>query len=205
MLSSPINALSVQRGTSPLASMIGKTVGSDNLTLVDDGSKPGGIVSRPFDDEGHPTQRTMVIDEGVLMTYIYDNYTGSKDGRESTGNAFRNGYRSGAAPSISNLILKPGDASIDELIASTRNGLYIESVIGEWLSNSVSSELNATVTHGRLINNGELSQPVKGLVIAGNFLDLIRNDLEVVGSDVKQSGGIYCPSVKISKLTIAGN
>ena len=88
---------------------------------------------------------------------------------------------------------------------STQNGLYVESVIGEWLSNSVSSELNATVTHGHLIENGELSQPVKGVVLAGNFLDIIKRGIEVVGSDVKQSGGVYSPTVKISKLTIAGN
>ena len=205
MLSSPINALSVQRGTSPLAGKIGEKIGTDNITLTDEGAMPGGIVSRPFDDEGHRTQTTTVIDEGTLITYLYDNYTGNKDDHESTGNAFRNGYRSEAIPSTSNLVLRPSDASFDELISSTQNGLYIESVIGEWLSNSVSSELNATVTHGHLVENGELSQPVKGVVLAGNFLDIIKRGIEVVGSDVKQSGGVYSPTVKISKLTIAGN
>jgi PmbA protein len=205
MMRSPINALSVQRGTSPLAGKIEEQVGSENITLIDDGSMRGGLVSRPFDDEGHPTQKTIVIEEGILQTYLYDHYTGLRDNHESTGNAFRNGYRSRAVPSASNLVLKPGKNTRDEIIESTQNGLFVESVIGEWLSNPVSSELNATVTHGHMIQNGELVQTVTGVVIAGNFLHLLRNSVEEIGSDVRQIGGTYTPSIKISKLTVAGS
>jgi len=77
-------------------------------------------------------------------------------------------------------------------------------VIGEWLSNPVSGNLNATVTHGYIIKNGELKEPVKGVVFAGNFFELLKEGFEVVGGDTRNTSGNYSPTVKFSKLTIAG-
>ena len=204
MLSTPINAYMVQKGASMLADKIGEKIAAEHVTVTDDGRLPGGLASSTFDDEGHPTQVTPIIEEGVLKNFIYDNYTALKDGTNSTGNGSRGGYGSSVQPSISNLILAKGDTGESELFSEVKQGLYVESVIGEWLSNAISGELNATVTHGYLIENGELTKPVKGVVIAGNFYEMLLNGIEAIGTDMQSSGSRYSPSVRISKLSVAG-
>jgi PmbA protein len=209
-LSGPINADWVQKGRSPLSGKLQKQVASDNINLVDDGTLRGGLRTQPFDDEGHATQRTPVIEKGVLRSYLYDTYTALQDNVESTGNASRLfGYWTKPQPSPSNLILKPEKTNLEEIIRETKKGLYIEQTIGEWLSNPVSGNLNATVTHGFLIENGKETQPVNGVIIAGNFHELLKGGVEMIGDDVRNSMGmagvsIYSPTVKIAQLTIAG-
>jgi len=83
-------------------------------------------------------------------------------------------------------------------------GLYVDNVIGEWLSNPVSGNLNATVTHGYVVEDGEFSEPVKGVVLGGNFYELLKEGFEVVGEDTKNTSGNYSPTVKFRKLTVAG-
>lgn len=204
MLSGPITADWVQKGRSPLSGKLGAQVACERLTLVDNGILYGGIRTRPFDDEGHPTQKTHVIREGVLENYLYDTYTSIKDGVESTGNALRAGYWQPPQASPSNLILEAGDMSLEEIVKNTSRGLLVEDVIGEWLSNPVSGNVNATVTHGYLIEDGKLSMPVKGVTVSGDFYKMILEDLESVGNDVRNNGPYYSPTVKFSKMTLAG-
>ena len=204
MLSTPINADVVQKGGSPLANKVGEQIASDTITIIDDGTIERGFGTRPFDDEGHPTKRTTIIDKGVLRGFLYDNYTALKDNIESTGNARRHGYFTPPTPAPTNLILRKGDADHDDIIQDTKNGLYVDNVIGEWLSNPVSGNLNATVTHGYKIKNGELKEPVKGVVLAGNFFELLMEGFEVVGRDSNNTSGNYSPTIKFSKLTVAG-
>lgn len=209
-LSGPINADWVQKGRSPLSGKLGKQVASENIDLVDDGTARGGLRTRPFDDEGHPTQRTPIIEKGVLKSYLHDTYTASQDNVESTGNASRLfGYWTRPEPSPSNLILQSGKTKLEEIIRETKKGLYVDQTIGEWLSNPVSGNLNATVTHGFLIENGKETQPVNGVIIAGNFHELLMSGVEIIGNDVRNSMGtigmgIYSPTVKLAQLTIAG-
>ncbi len=204
LLSGPINADWVQKGRSPLSDKVGKQVASENVTIVDDGLLKGGWRTRPFDDEGHATQRTSIIEKGFLKGYLYDTYTALKEGLESTGNAFRRQYWFPPQPSPTNLILEPGEASPEEIIRGTKHGIYVVETIGEWLSNPVSGNLNATITHGYLIEKGELKQPVKGVVISGNFYDILKGKIELVGEDLRNSGENYSPTVKVTELTIAG-
>jgi len=203
MLGPPINADVVQKGASVLADKRGTQIAHEGITVVDDGVMRGGMGSSVFDDEGHPTQTTPIISEGVLENFIYDSYTAQKEKVESTGNASRS-YQSPPRPSTSNLILEAGTATPEELIADTRRGLYVETVIGEWLSNPVSGELNATITQGYLIEGGELTQPVKGMVLAGNWYTLLQEGIEAIASDTANSGSNYSPTVKARKLSIAG-
>jgi len=204
MLSGPVNADWVQKGRSPLANKLGEQIASTNISIIDDGLMHGGWGTRPFDDEGHPTQRTPVVERGVLKSYLYDTYTALKDDVESTGNARRPYYWMAPQPSPSNLILKPGEAALEEIIQETRQGVYVEETIGEWLSNPVSGELNATVTHGYLVEDGELSDPIKGVVISGNFYELLRDGVEMVGRDLRNNMQNYSPTIKAAQLTIAG-
>jgi PmbA protein len=208
-LNGPIGADWVQNGRSPLAGKLGEQIASDNVDLVDDGKMRGGLRSEPFDDEGHPTQTTQIIEKGVLRNYLYDTYTALNENVKSTGNASKIfGYWTKPQPMPSNLILKPEKARLEEIISETRKGLYVEQTIGEWLSNPVSGDLSATVAQGFLIENGVEAQPVNGVVIAGNFYELLKEGVEVLGSDVGNSVGtgvnIYSPTVKLAQLTIAG-
>ena len=204
ILSGPINADWVQKGRSPLSNKLGTQIASETIEIVDDGIMPGGWRTKPFDDEGHPTQRTPVIEDGVLKNYLYDTYTALKDDVESTGNAQRLRYWMNPQPAPNNLILKPREASPEEIICGTKRGIYIEDTIGEWLSNPVSGNLNATVTHGYLVENGELTEPIKGVVISGDFYEIFKNGIEIIGNDLRNNMQNYSPTVKLTQLTIAG-
>lgn len=204
ILSGPINADWVQQGRSPLANKLKSQVASENINIIDDGIMRGGWQTRPFDDEGHPTQKTPVIEKGVLKNYLYDTYTALKANVESTGNAHRYFYWMAPQPLPNNLILNPGKASSEEMIQETKKGIYIEETIGEWLSNPVSGNLYATVTHGYLVENGELAEPIKGVVISGNFYEVLRNGIEMIGNDLRNRKQFYSPTVKLTQLTIAG-
>ena len=204
ILSGPINADWVQKGRSPLSNKLGTQIASENINIVDDGIRRRGWRTKPFDDEGHPTQRTPIIEKGIIKNYLYDTYTALKENVGSTGNAQRLRYWMNPQPSPSNLILKPGKASPEEIIRETKRGIYVEETIGEWLSNPISGNLNATVTHGYLVKNNELTEPVKGVVISGNFYELLKDGIEIIGNDQRNSSQNYSPTVKLTQLTIAG-
>lgn len=203
MLSGPISASWVQEGRSPLAGKLGEEVSSEEVTVIDDGTLPGGLGSRGFDDEGVPTRVNGVISKGVLKTYLYDNYTARREGRESTGNARRAPW-SKPEPAPNNLMLSPGDYTYEEMIQETRRGLLVVDTIGAWLSNPVSGQLNATVTQGMLIEDGEEAAPVKGVIISGDFWDMIRESVAAVGRDVDHSFSNYSPTIKLKDVTVAG-
>ncbi|MCX8188211.1 MAG: TldD/PmbA family protein [Nitrososphaeria archaeon] len=131
ILSGPITADWVQKGRSPLSGKLETRIACDKFTLIDNGILYGGIRTRPFDDEGHPTQKTYVIKEGVLEKYLYDTYTSIKDRVKSTGNALRGGYWQHPQVAPSNLILEQGDSSPEEMIKETQMGLLVEDVIGD--------------------------------------------------------------------------
>jgi PmbA protein len=204
ILGFPITADWIQKGKSPLSNRLGDQIASENISIYDDGVMPGGWKTKPFDDEGHQTQMTPVIEKGILKHYLYDTYTSLKDNVESTGNAQRPVYWMKPQTLPNNLTLKAGNSSHDEIIRETKHGIYIEETIGEWLSNPVSGNLNATVSHGYLIENGELTKPIKGVVISGNFYDILKNGVEIIGKDLENNSEIYSPTVKISELMFAG-
>jgi PmbA protein len=205
----PVCADWMQQGRSPFAERLKAQVASADVDVVDEGVMKGGLRTRSFDDEGHGTQKTPIIVKGVLENFLYDGYTALKDGVESTGNAGRLGYWMKPQPFPSNLVFRRGKAVLEEMIRETKMGLYVDQTIGEWLSNPVSGNLNATVTHGFLIENGEQTLPVNGVVLAGNFHELLRGGVELIGNDVRSNvalGGasVYSPTVKLAELTVAG-
>ena len=205
ILSPSVNAEAVQQGRSPLADKLGSEVAADQVTVVDDALLREGWATRPFDDEGHPTQTTKVIEKGVLMGYLYDSYTANKEGTDSTGNASRyNSYSNPPRPAASNFVVKPGTTSPEQIIEDTQKGIYVAQTIGEWLSDYVSGKLNATITHGYVIRNGELAEPVKGVVLSGNYYELLRDGIEIVGNDLDNDSSYYSPTIKARELTVAG-
>jgi PmbA protein len=203
MLSPAISALSVQRERSPLAGKIGSLVASELITIADEGVDPRYLGSRGFDDEGHPTSFNIIIERGILKSYVYDSYTARIDGRESSGNAWR-GYSSSPTPAPNHLIIKPGDSRLEEMIRETRKGIYVLSTIGEWLSNPVSGNLNATITNAYLVENGEIRAPINGGVISADFYELIRRKIALVGREIDDLERISAPPMLFTRVRIAG-
>ncbi|MEM1664724.1 MAG: TldD/PmbA family protein [Zestosphaera sp.] len=203
MIAPAISALNVQQGRSPLIGKLGEELVSEHVSIVDLGASSEVLGSKPFDDEGHPTRNTILFEKGVLKTYLYDTYTALKEGKESTGNASRT-FSTAPVPQPHHLRLMPGEARLDELISETREGVLIMDTIGEWLSNPVSGHLNATITHAYLVREGKLVKPIKGAVITANVYELLKHHIEAVGRDLRIEYGVSAPSLKFSKVKIAG-
>jgi len=210
MFSRTLAADSVQEGRSPWIGKVGTAVADERVTLVDDGALPGGIGTLAFDDEGTPVKRSPLIEKGVLKGYLYDNYRARIEGKSSTGNAVKPNLQTQPLPMPHNLVLGKGDASLEELIREAKRGLYVVETIGHWLSNPIACLLNATVTHGYLIENGELTKPVTGVTISGNFAEILKTGIALYENTLHKSGwfmppiGYYSPSVFISQLTVSG-
>ncbi len=195
---------SVQKGRSPLGGRVDSQVLSENLTVIDDGTYPGLAGTRSFDDEGVSTKRKEVFDRGVLKGFLYDTYTALIEGRSSTGNAFRRSPYSTPTPWISNLLVNPGKGSLDDLTRDVRRGVVVYATIGEWLSNPVSGLLNATVTNGIYLENGEEKHPVKGVVLSGNVYEDLRSAEVRVSGATESFDRFVLPSLYIPRMILAG-
>jgi PmbA protein len=196
-----VSGSAIYRGASFLVGKLEQQVAAAGLTVVDDGRMPGGLGSRPFDGEGLPTRRTVVIEKGVLASYLLDTYTGRKLGLASTGNASRSlGQRPAVGPM--NFYIRPGTASAEEIIRSVDRGLYVTEMIGFGV-NLVTGDYSRGAV-GMWIEKGELAYPVEEITIAGNLKEMLR-DLEMIGKDLEWRSSIASPTLKIGRMTVAGN
>ncbi|GJL61020.1 MAG: microcin-processing peptidase [Nitrospirales bacterium] len=200
-ISSAVSGYSLYKGASFLLGQLGKSIASDLVTVVDDGRLAGGLGSRPFDGEGLPTRKTLVIDKGVLSSYLLDTYSGRKLGMASTGNASRS---VGENPTVgaTNLFLSPGAYSPDEILKSMKRGLYVTDLIGFGV-NLVTGDYSRGAV-GFWVENGELIHPVEEVTIAGNLQQMLK-DIEMVGNDLAFRGRVASPTVKIRKMMVAGH
>ncbi|MEQ8236826.1 MAG: TldD/PmbA family protein [Syntrophomonadaceae bacterium] len=203
LIAASVQADAVQKGKSMLAGKVGQAVASPVVDLVDDGRLPGGMVSSPFDGEGVPTQRNVVVEKGVLQDFLYDTYTGLKAKRQSSGNARRSSFRILPAVGISNFMLGPGEKSPAELREPISRGLYITEVMGMHTANPISGDFSVGAA-GIMIEDGQLTHAVRGVTIAGNLLELLQ-DIDAVGNDLRFFGSLAAPSLRLTKLCIGGN
>ena len=200
-LSSAISGYSLYKGASFLAGKLGTKIGSDLFNVIDDGTLPWALGSRPFDAEGLPIRKKAVVEKGELKSYLLDTYSGKKLGMPSTGNASRSvGEPPGVAPT--NFYLVPGKESPEQIIGSVNSGLYVTEMIGFGV-NMVTGDYSRGAA-GLWIDNGELAFPVEEITIAGNLKEMFQN-IEMVGNDLEMRGRIVSPTVKISRMTVAGN
>lgn len=202
MLAPSLTAEAVQKGRSLFAGQVGNQVASDKVTVVDDGTLDGGVRSAPFDGEGVPSSRSVLIEKGCLRGYLYNTYTAAKDGVSSTGNGVRASYKGGPEVGITNFFLEPGEISPEQIIGEISSGLYVGEVMGMHTANPISGDFSVGAT-GIWIEQGRLSYPVRGLAIAGNIRDLL-NAVDAVGSDLRFFGGKGAPTVRVSKLAVSG-
>jgi len=174
-------------------------IAAPSITVVDDGTIPGALGSRPFDGEGLPVRRTVVVDRGVLSSYLLDTYSGRKLGLPSTHHAARDG--SGVSVSTTNLYLAAGDTDPAEMIRSVKSGLYVTELIGFGV-NGVTGDYSRGAV-GLWIENGELAYPVEEITVAGNLLDMFHA-VEAVGNDLVFRDRTAAPTVMIGRMTVAG-
>lgn len=200
-LASALSGYALYKGASFLAGKLGTRIGSDLLTVIDDGTIPGALGSRPFDGEGLPIRKKTVVEKGHLQSYLLDTYSGKKLGMASTGNASRSvGEPPGVSPA--NFYLAAGKVSPEQIIKSVKAGLYVTEMIGFGV-NMVTGDYSRGAA-GMWIENGEFTHPVEEITIAGNLKDMFQN-IEMVGNDLEMRGRIASPTVKISSMMIAGD
>lgn len=190
---------SLYRRASFLVGKLGERIAAPSITIVDDGTMPGALGSRPFDGEGLPVRRTVVVDHGVLRSYLLDTYSARKLGLPSTHHAARDG--SGVGVSTTNVYLAAGDRDPADLIRSVKNGLYVTDLIGFGV-NGVTGDYSRGAV-GLWIENGELAYPVEEITIAGNLLDMLHA-VEGVGTDLVFRDRTAAPTVLIGRMTVAG-
>ncbi|MCS7373926.1 MAG: TldD/PmbA family protein [archaeon GB-1867-097] len=195
-----IDAYNVQEGKSYLANKLGKEVAAEKLTIIDDGLYSKGLRTSPIDDEGTPSQRTIIVENGVLKSYIYDSYTAYKEGRESTGNASRS-FRSSVTISPRNQIVQGEETKIDELIGDVKEGLLVRGVMGAHSTNIATGAFSIVASPAYAIRKGEIIGQVKGCMIAGTFADILKN-YEAQGDDKVQKGFLIAPSIRFRKVRV---
>ncbi|MBI5882578.1 MAG: TldD/PmbA family protein [Elusimicrobia bacterium] len=201
LVSELLCADSVQRGRSLLAGKKGSRVGSDLITLVDDPRRPGGAASSIYDDEGCPTSTKTMVDRGVLKEFFYDAYTANKEGRPSNASASRGSYKGLPGPAPSNFYLAAGTSPRDRIISETKDGLLVLEILGMHMTDPASGEISVGAS-GIAIEGGRLTGAVKGCMISGNIMDLMKR-VDMVGDDLTFYGSLGSPTFRISHMTVA--
>ena len=190
----------IYREASIFAGKLNQQVAAESVTVVDDGTIPGGFGTSPFDAEGLPSRRTVIVEKGVLKSYILNTYAGRKLGMKSTGNAGR-GLAGNPYLDAGNLFLEAGSRPAEEIIRCVDRGLYVTRLMGQGV-NLVTGDYSRGAA-GLWIENGELAFPVHEITIAGNLKDMLRN-ITAIGSDLVFRGSTAAPTLRIDGMTIAG-
>jgi PmbA protein len=191
---------SLYRGTSFLVGRRGTTLAAPSVTIVDDPLRRGGLGSRPFDGEGLASRRTVLVDQGTLASFLLDTYSARKLGLEATGHAAREDG-GGVTVGFTNLYLEPGPHAPDEIVRSVKRGLYVTELIGFGV-NFVTGDYSRGAV-GHWIEDGELAYPVEEITIAGNLGQMFR-DVEMIGSDLQFRDQSAAPTLRIARMTVAG-
>ncbi|MFM8945008.1 MAG: TldD/PmbA family protein, partial [Actinomycetota bacterium] len=203
VLAGALSADAVQKGRSLFAGLEGTQVGSPAVTIVDDGRRPDGPGSAPFDDEGVPAGRTSLITAGRLDGFLHDASTAHRGGTRSTGNASRAGYRSTPGVGTTNFALEPGSASLADLLRRAEGGVLIQEVSGVHSgANPISGEFSVGAT-GLRIRGGALAEPVREMTIASTLPDMLRA-IVAVGDDLRFFSSVGVPSVLVGEMTVGG-
>ena len=198
-----VSADYVQRNQSALKDLVGERVGSECVTVYDDGLLEGGIRTGRFDGEGVPQQKTVLIEKGFLRGFIYDNYTASKEGRAGTGNGSRAGYLSTPSVDTTNFHILSGEKSAEQLVRGMGSGLLVYSVQGAHTSNPISCDFSVVATPAWLVRKGEIGQPARAVMLAGNMFDVLKNVSEVADNS-RKVGQLVAPWVAVENVKVIG-
>lgn len=210
----PLETESVRRNASPFCGKIGEAIGQPCLTAIDDGTMDGVWGSLKYDDEGTPSQRTTLIENGILKTYMSDRVGAAEVGIALTGSARRESYKYAPVSRMRNTFIAPGKDTLDSMIASVDNGLYAARMAGGSV-NPATGEFNFAVDEGYVIRNGKICEPVRGATLIGKGHEIMPR-ISMVGSDFEQAAGICGassghvpvtvgqPSIKVDQILVGG-
>ncbi len=192
----------------------GQKVASDLITVLDDSTLPGRRGSFVFDDEGTPSQRTTLVENGILVNFMYDRLSALKEGKESTGNGRRESYRHKPIPRMTNTMIAPGALNPNDIVSSVNRGLLV-SKMGGGQVNTVNGQFVFEVSEGYLIEGGKIGMPVRGAILTGKGpevlgeIDMVGNDLGFgIGTCGKDGQGVPVadaqPTLRIPQITVGG-
>jgi TldD protein len=203
-----------QYGMSVYAHKRGEQVASPLVTVIDDATLPHRRGSYRFDDEGVPSQRTVLVDKGTLSSYLYDRLAAARDKVPPTGNGRRESYRHRPIPRMSNTFIAPGDSAVDDIIKCTPRGLYVKRMGGGQV-NTVTGDFVFEVQEGYMIEDGTIGEPVREATLSGNGPDVLKS-IDMIASDLgfsigtcgKDSQGVpvsdAMPTLRIQELVVGG-
>jgi PmbA protein len=196
-----VDGKNVFAGVSPMAGKVGEALFDRKLTLVDDGTLDGRYGSAPYDDEGVPHRRNVLVDRGVLQGFLYDLKTAAQSGVESTGNGSRTLFTP-PRPSPTNLILAAGETPLAEMIAGIDEGLLVEDLLGLGQGNTISGAFSNPIALGFKIEKGEIVGRVKDVSIAGNIYEVLK-DVAAISRESEWVFGNFClPYVLLPEMTV---
>ena len=206
VLAGALTAEAVQKGRSLFAGRLGEEIGPTHLSLIDDGYLIDAPATAPWDGEGVPTQRTPLIEAGVLRQWLHNTYTATKEGAASTGNASRAGFKPLPGVSPTNLFLEPGSEDQEALLRRAGDGFYCQQVMGVHSgANAISGDFSVGAA-GVMVRNGEFAEPVREATIAGTIPEILKG-IVAVGSDLRFlpfGGGMGGATLLIEGMTLAG-
>ena len=209
-----LEASSVAYGQSQFAGKLGEKIANEKVTAIDDGTIANSWGSINIDDEGTPAQRNVLIENGVLKSYMIDKFNGRRMGMASTGNSRRQSYAYTPTSRMTNTYIAAGEDKNEDIIASIEYGLYAASMGGGSV-NPVTGEFNFAVNEGYLIRNGKICEPVRGATLVGKGSEIIQN-IDMVGADMDMAQGmcgsssgsvptnVGQPLIRVSTITVGG-
>ena len=209
-----LEASSVAYGTSQFAGKLGEKIANEKVTAIDDGTIPNAWGSINIDDEGTPAQRNVLIENGVLKSYMIDKFNGRRMGMASTGNSRRQSYAYTPTSRMTNTYIAPGTDKNEDIIGSIEYGLYAKQMGGGSV-NPVTGEFNFAVNEGYMIRNGKICEPVRGASLVGKGSEVIQN-IDMVGTELEMGQGMCGSSsgsvptnvgqamIRVSTITVGG-
>ena len=209
-----LEASSVAYGQSIFAGKLGQQIANEKVTAIDDGTIPNAWGSINIDDEGTPGRKNVLIEKGVLKSYMIDKFNGRRMGMASTGNARRQSYAYTPTSRMTNTYIAPGEDKNEDIISSIEYGLYAASMGGGSV-NPVTGEFNFSVNEGYMIRDGKICEPVRGASLVGKGSEIIQN-IDMVGSDLDMGQGmcgsssgsvptnVGQPLIRVSTITVGG-
>ena len=209
-----LEASSVAYGRSQFVGKMGQQIAGTKVTAIDDGTIPNAWGSINIDDEGTPARKNVLIENGILKSYMVDKFNGRRMGMESTGNARRQSYAYTPTSRMTNTYIAPGEDKNEDIIASMEYGLYAKEMGGGSV-NPLTGEFNFAVSEGYIVRNGKICEPVRGASLVGKGSDVIQN-IDMVGSDLDMGQGmcgsssgsvptnVGQPLIRVSSITVGG-
>lgn len=209
-----LEAAFVSKGTSAFANKLGQIVASPLVTAIDDGTITNGWGTTNIDDEGSPTQKNILIENGILKSYLIDKLTGRRMGMSSTGSSRRQSYKFAPTSRMNNTYIDGGKSTLNEIISSTSAGLYAKK-LGGGSVNPATGDFNFAVMEGYLVKDGKILKPVRGATLIGNgikvleLIDMVGNNLSLGQGMCGASSGtipanVGQPTIRVKSLTVGG-